>query len=67
MQWMYLLPIFTSKDIVAQLPEEEILFFQIDMIYRKTMQNVIIDPRVRETAGSVRNSKAYYAIFHKRI
>lgn len=62
MQWMYLLPIFSSKDIVMQLPEEEILFFKVDMIYRKTMQDVVIDSRVRETAGSVRNSKAYYYI-----
>lgn len=56
---MYLLPIFSSKDIVMQLPEEEILFSQVDMIYRKTMQNVT-DFRVCETAGSVRNSEVYY-------
>lgn len=60
MQWMYLLPIFSSKDIAIQLPEEEILFSQVDMIYRKTMQIVVTDFRVRETAGSVRNSKVYY-------
>jgi len=67
MQWMYLLPIFLSKDIVMQLPEEEILFFQVDMIYRKTMQNVVTDSRVRETAGSVRNSEAYYIEILKNI
>nr|XP_034175500.1 dynein heavy chain 12, axonemal isoform X3 [Osmia lignaria] len=52
-QWMYLLPIFSSKDIVAQLPEEEILFVQVDRIFRSAMTGVSRDPRVRETAGSV--------------
>lgn len=50
---MYLLPIFSSKDIVAQLPEEEVLFFQVDRIFRSAMNGVAKDPRVRETAGSV--------------
>lgn len=53
MQWMYLLPIFSSKDIVAQLPEEEILFFQVDRIFRSSMNGVAKEPLVRETAGSV--------------
>ena len=50
---MYLLPIFTSKDIVAQLPDEEVLFAQVDRIFRSAMSGVSRDPRVRETAGSV--------------
>ncbi|KOC62554.1 Dynein heavy chain 7, axonemal [Habropoda laboriosa] len=52
-QWMYLLPIFSSKDIVAQLPEEEVLFSQVDRIFRSSMNGVAKDPRVKETAGSV--------------
>ncbi|XP_017762251.1 PREDICTED: dynein heavy chain 12, axonemal-like [Eufriesea mexicana] len=52
-QWMYLLPIFSSKDIVAQLPDEEVLFFQVDRIFRSAMNGVAKDPRVRETAGSI--------------
>ncbi|XP_019696725.1 dynein heavy chain 7, axonemal [Harpegnathos saltator] len=52
-QWIYLLPIFSSKDIVAQLPEEEELFFEVDAIFRKAMQCVKRDPRVRETAGVI--------------
>ena len=50
---MYLLPIFSSKDIVAQLPEEGILFFEVDATFRKSMTGVFREPRVRETAGSV--------------
>lgn len=50
---MYLLPIFSSKDIVAQLPDEEVLFAQVDRIFRSAMSGVAKDPRVRETAGSV--------------
>lgn len=53
---MYLLPIFSNKDIAEQLPDEEIMFFQVDAIFRKAMQNVARDPRVRETAGSVCNN-----------
>lgn len=51
---MYLLPIFSSKDIVAQLPEEGILFVEVDGTFRKAMNGVFREPRVRETAGSVR-------------
>lgn len=60
MQWIYLLPIFSSKDIVAQLPNEEILFTQIDITFRKAMQSVLKDPRVREIAGSVCNMHIKY-------
>ncbi|KAG7205245.1 hypothetical protein KM043_018325 [Ampulex compressa] len=52
-QWMYLLPIFSSKDIVAQLPEEDVLFTEVHKTFRRAMQGVAKDPRVRETAGSI--------------
>ncbi|XP_048510723.1 dynein axonemal heavy chain 7 isoform X3 [Athalia rosae] len=51
-QWMYLLPIFSSKDIVDQLPEEGILFSEVDGTFRRAMLNVVKEPRVREMAGS---------------
>ena len=59
---MYLLPIFSSKDIVAQLPEEGILFSEVDATFRKSMNGVFREPRVRETAGSVHfNGNIYYS------
>lgn len=32
--WLYLLPIFSSKDIVAQMPQEGTLFKEVDGTYR---------------------------------
>ncbi|XP_011505656.1 PREDICTED: dynein heavy chain 7, axonemal-like [Ceratosolen solmsi marchali] len=52
-QWVYLLPIFSSKDIVAQLPEEGVMFAEVDGIFRKSMHSVAREPRVREMAGTV--------------
>ncbi|XP_044001725.1 dynein axonemal heavy chain 12 [Aphidius gifuensis] len=52
-QWIYLLPIFSSKDIVAQLPEEGIMFDEVNLTFKKAMDNVLKEPHVRETAGSI--------------
>lgn len=50
-QWLYLLPIFSSKDIVAQMPEEGVMFVEVNNIYRRYMTSVEKDPHVLEIAG----------------
>lgn len=52
-QWLYLLPIFSSKDIVAQMPEEGLLFREVNDTFKKYMEAVVAEPRVIETAGSM--------------
>lgn len=52
-QWLYLLPIFSSKDIVAQMPEEGVMFVEVNNIYRRYMTCVEKDPHVLDIAGTV--------------
>ncbi|GBP22696.1 Dynein heavy chain 7, axonemal [Eumeta japonica] len=52
-QWLYLLPIFSSKDIVAQLPEEGVMFTEVSAIYRRYMGSIDKDPHVLEVAGGI--------------
>lgn len=51
-EWLYLLPIFSSKDIVAQMPEEGSLFRQVNSTYVRYMTAVNRDPRVLEIASA---------------
>ncbi|KAI8420031.1 hypothetical protein MSG28_008627 [Choristoneura fumiferana] len=50
-QWLYLLPIFSSKDIVAQMPEEGVMFVEVNNVYRRYMACVDKDPHTLEIAG----------------
>lgn len=52
MQWLYLLPIFSSKDIVAQMAEEGAMFQEVDHVYKRLMQSIHRDPIVLNCAGT---------------
>jgi len=45
-QWLYLDPIFSSEDIMQQMPEEGRMFLMVDKTFREIMKNTAKDPHV---------------------
>ncbi|VDL20010.1 unnamed protein product [Hymenolepis diminuta] len=51
--WLYLEPIFSSEDIMQQMPEEGRLFVAVDKTYRDIMRNTALDSHVLKATSLV--------------
>ena len=50
--WMYLTPIFSSPDIMRQMPAEGRRFQKVDQIWRSAMTECVANPNMMHIAGN---------------
>ena len=50
--WLYLEPIFSSEDIMRQMPQEAMRFTQVDRLWRKVMASTVAKPNVLQATAT---------------
>ncbi|KAJ9581293.1 hypothetical protein L9F63_023527, partial [Diploptera punctata] len=60
LEWLYLLPFFSSPDIASEIPEEVLLFHEVDCIYKTLITCVKEDVKVTKVAGVLKTYESLH-------